>query len=63
VLLLPPGEVTAAQALLTACEECNKVCKHIGSVFEDAVQQYQQQHPGSSSQQQQLAGQDVDMAE
>jgi hypothetical protein len=61
-VLLLPGEVTAAQALLTACEECNKVCKHIGSVFDDAVQQYQQQHR-DSSQQQQLAGQDQDMAE
>ena len=54
------GEVTAAQALVNACEECSKVCKHIGSVFDAAVQEYQQEHPGSS--QQQKAGQDVEMS-
>lgn len=47
------GEVTAAQALLTACEECSKVCKHIGEVFDAAVQQHKEQHPQT---------QDVDMA-
>lgn len=51
------GEMTAAQALLTACEECSKVCKHIGDVFDAAIEQYQQEHPADSEQQQ-----DVDMA-
>jgi hypothetical protein len=49
--------MTAAQALLTACEECSKVCKHIGDVFDAATEQYQQEHPADSEQQQ-----DVDMA-
>lgn len=61
VFLTPSaGEVTAAQALLTACEECSKVCKHIGNVFDAAVQQYQQEHPGGAQQQ---SSQDVEMAD
>jgi hypothetical protein len=43
--------------LLTACEECSKVCKHIGNVLDAAIEQYQQEHPAGSQQQQ-----DVDMA-
>eukprot|EP00775_Hariotina_reticulata_P011633 gene11634-biopygen13502 len=39
------GELTAAQALVEACEECTKVCKHIGAVFDNAVDQYKQQQP------------------
>lgn len=54
------GEVTAAQALLTACEECSKLCKHICNVFDAAVQQYQQEHPGGAQQQ---SSQDVEMAD
>lgn len=50
------GEVTAAQALLSACEECSKVCNHVGSVFDQACQQHLQ------AKQQQQPGQD-DMAE
>ena len=45
------GEVTAAQALVTACEECSKVCKHIRSSFDAAVKEYKQQHPEQQQQQ------------
>lgn len=44
-LSAPAGELTAAQALMEACEECVKVCKHIGAVFDNAVDQYKQQKP------------------
>lgn len=37
------------------------MCKHISSVFDNAVAQYKQQHPGGSSQQQQQQLADVDM--
>ncbi|KAF8069430.1 RPC19 [Scenedesmus sp. PABB004] len=39
------GEVTAAQALVGACEECAKVSRHMSSVFDNALAVYKQAHP------------------
>lgn len=38
------GEITAADALKTACEDCVQVCDHISTVFQQAVQQHKAQH-------------------
>lgn len=50
------GEVTAAQALVTACEECKKVCQHFSSTFDAAVAQHKQQAAAAGG-----AAGDVDM--
>eukprot|EP00878_Enallax_costatus_P005553 GHUV01005826.1.p3 GENE.GHUV01005826.1~~GHUV01005826.1.p3 ORF type:complete len:106 (+),score=30.34 GHUV01005826.1:698-1015(+) len=39
------GEITAAQALGSACEECSKVTRHMRGVFDNAIEQYKQQNP------------------
>eukprot|EP00879_Flechtneria_rotunda_P008803 GHRR01009221.1.p3 GENE.GHRR01009221.1~~GHRR01009221.1.p3 ORF type:complete len:109 (+),score=25.96 GHRR01009221.1:1331-1657(+) len=39
------GEITAAQALTNACEECIKVCSHVNGVFDNAITAYKQQNP------------------
>lgn len=39
------GEVTAAEALSSACEECSKVSQHIRGVFDNAIEQYKLQNP------------------
>jgi len=44
-LVLLAGELTAAQALVDACEECVKVCNHVRAVFDNAVQLHKQQQP------------------
>jgi hypothetical protein len=48
--------VTAAQALVTACEECKKVCQHFSSTFDAAVAQHKQQAAAAGG-----AAGDVDM--
>uniref|UniRef100_A0A383W506 DNA-directed RNA polymerase RBP11-like dimerisation domain-containing protein n=1 Tax=Tetradesmus obliquus TaxID=3088 RepID=A0A383W506_TETOB len=39
------GEVTASQALVGACEECAKVCRHTRAVFDNALDRFKQQNP------------------
>lgn len=39
------GEVTASQALVSACEECIKVSQHMRGVFDNALDHYKQQNP------------------
>ena len=41
----PTGEVSASQALRTACEDLKDVSTHMMSTFEQAVKKYKEEHP------------------
>jgi hypothetical protein len=51
--------VTAAQALVTACEECKKVCQHVRATFDAALEQYAAAAPAPAP----AAGDDAAMSE